>query len=342
MKVYLQCGICKENVPDLQRFAIPQNFCIQYYEEDGESQFFYPNDELIHKVLDDLVLVYDLLEDIYFQDKALYEKEFHALPRGIALGGFNSDIRISKAFLQHLVQEFRTDSLYKEMLPDLNKLIYLGDCQYIVSAIQNTLEDLDNCFISFFVSLADVNYLSLVSHKDDKLIVMSRVGRKCSFCIESYFTKMNAVLDLFCKLMYEIEKPQEDFFTIPRLRGHNKTYGQAKYLKIWQNPGTLFEKDEFIRMILNIRNHVIHNGSLEMNPKVFVVKNKEKIVERYLLVPDIENDHLVQWENRNQFYSTETKWNDFLPKIHKEFLERTLKTIAYLIGDKSKVIDDFV
>jgi hypothetical protein len=36
MKVYLKCGICKENVPDLQRFVIPQNFCIQCYEENGE------------------------------------------------------------------------------------------------------------------------------------------------------------------------------------------------------------------------------------------------------------------------------------------------------------------
>ena len=123
MKVYLQCGICKENVPDLQRFAIPQNFCIQYYEEHGESQFFYPNDKLIHKVLGDLVLVYDLLEYIYFQDKALYEKESHALPRGIASGGLNSDIGISKTTLQQLVQEFRTDALYKKILPDLNKMV---------------------------------------------------------------------------------------------------------------------------------------------------------------------------------------------------------------------------
>lgn len=334
MKVYLQCGICQEDVPDLQRFAVPQNFCIQCYEEHGESQFFYPNDELIHKVLDDLVLVYDLLEEIYFPDKTLYEKESYAIPIGIALGGLNSDIGISKTTLQQLVQEFRTDSLYKKVLPDLNKMIYLNDCQYIVSAIQNTLEDLDNCFIDFYISLADVNPLSLASSDDGELIVMSRAGRKCSFCIENYFAKMNAVLDLFCKLMYEIENPQEDFSTIPRLRGHGKTYGKAKNLNIWQTPGTLFEKDNFITMILSIRNHVIHNGSLEMSPSVFVVKDKEKIVERYLLVPDIENDHLVQWENRNQFYITETKWNDFLPKIHKKFLERTLKTIKYIMGDR--------
>lgn len=330
MKVYLQCGICQENVPDLQRFAVPQNFCIQCYEEHGESQFFYPNDELIRKVLDDLVLVYDLLEDIYFPDKTLYEKESFAVPREIALGGLTSDNCISKTPLQEVVRQFRTDTLCKEVLPDLNKLIYLNDCQYIVSAIQNTLEDLDNCFIDFYICLSEVNSTAIEFSEDGIHTVMSRVGRKCSFCIENYFAKMNAVLDLFCKLMYEIENPQENFSTISKLRGHEKTYGKAKNLNIWQIPGTLFERDEFIRMILSIRNHVIHNGSLEMNPKVFVVKNKGKIVERYLLVPDIENDHLVQWGNRNQFYSTETKWNDFLPKIHKEFLERTLKTIAYL------------
>ena len=70
------------------------------------------------------------------------------------------------------------------------------------------------------------------------------------------------------------------------------------------------------------------------------MKNEGNIVERYFLVPDIENDHLVQWENRNQFYSTETKWNDFFPKIHREFLERTLKTIKYILGDK--LTDDFM
>ena len=48
----------------------------------------------------------------------------------------------------------------------------------------------------------------------------------------------------------------------------------------------------------------------------------------------------MQWENRNQFYSTETKWNDFFPKIHREFLERTLKTIKYILGDK--LTDDFM
>lgn len=340
MKVYLKCGICKENVPDLQRFVIPQNFCIQCYEENGEIKFFYPNEKLIYKALDDLVLVYDLLENIYFPDKELYEKESYALPIEIASGGFNSDNAISKTTLQQFVQEIRTDALCKTALPDLNKMIYLNDCQYIVSAIQNTLEDLDNCFIDFYVYLSTVDSTAIQFSEDGIHVAMSRVGRKCSFCIENYFAKMNAVLDLFCKLMYEIEKPQEDFSTIPRLRGNNKAYGQAKYLKIWKTPGTLFEKDEFIRMILSIRNHVIHNGSLEMNPKVFIVKNEGNIVERYLLVPDIENDHLVQWENRNQFYSTETKWNDFFPKIHREFLERTLKTIKYILGDK--LTDDFM
>ena len=104
-------------------------------------------------------------------------------------------------------------------------------------------------------------------------------------------------------------------------------------------PGTIFEECDIINMIIAIRNQVIHNGTLEIYPKMFYRLQNKQIIERFILFPDMEGAHFVNFKNRNHFYHNRHKVNDFLIAVHKEFLNRVLTTAESLL--KFYPIDSF-
>ena len=91
----------------------------------------------------------------------------------------------------------------------------------------------------------------------------------------------------------------------------------------------MFEKCKLIDTIEALRNEVVHNGSWELNPKVFLVFKEGEIVERFFLFPDIEQGHLATVKNRRHFFSSNNKVNNILPKIHMEFMNRVINTAKY-------------
>ena len=56
-------------------------------------------------------------------------------------------------------------------MPDLNKFIYVGDCHYLVSSLQNLLEEVNRCFIKFYIKLAEAGPLDRSEKR--------RVGKEC-------------------------------------------------------------------------------------------------------------------------------------------------------------------
>ncbi|MCO1602102.1 hypothetical protein [Desulfosporosinus nitroreducens] len=106
--------------------------------------------------------------------------------------------------------------------------------------------------------------------------------------------------------------------------------GTRKDLKINGTNQTVFEKCDLISTIEALRNEVVHNGSWELNPKVFIVRNEGVDVERFMLFPDIEQGHLATVKNRRHFFGVGEKVNDILPKIHMAYMNRVLNTAKAL------------
>ena len=96
--------------------------------------------------------------------------------------------------------------------------------------------------------------------------------------------------------------------------------------------GTLFEAVEIISLIECLRNEVVHNGTWEESPKVYVKIVDGKIVERFVLFPDFIDGRLDCFKNRKRFFSKAIKANDILPDIYNEFMIRLYNTITMLMS----------
>ena len=147
--------------------------------------------------------------------------------------------------------------------------------------------------------------------------------------MESYFTKAYSILDIVTKIAYELEHKPSNYECYKKLKCANILWGDRRNLQIEEDIQTVFARSETIKKIEALRNEVVHNGSWEPNPKVFITFKEEVLIERFMLFPDFENGHLSTVKNRNHFFGKGTRVNDELPRIHIEFLTELLTTITY-------------
>lgn len=92
----------------------------------------------------------------------------------------------------------------------------------------------------------------------------------------------------------------------------------------------MFVRSDAIKLIESLRNEVVHNGSLEQNPKVYISFENNKMVERFMLLPDYIDGNLVSVKSRKHFFSNTNKANELLPELHIIYLKEILSTIKFL------------
>lgn len=327
MKTYHQNGtisevkyIFEENSP----FAIQEDL----------NHFFYPGDTLIRKLDLELVNLSDKFVRLFFLDRKLYNIELLTLPIGLMLGGQDSDVAINK-------DEFL--NLAKHVLPhcdNLYKHIYIMDCQYLISTVQNLLQSAEYCYLQYYIEIAQIDCIHL--EEKEILTTSSPESMNLMFYLETFFIKLYSILDIIVKIIYELENPVEVFDTITKLNSSEKLWGDRKKLLISKQVDTIFEKCETVRIIESLRNEAVHNGTWEFRPKVFIKFKEKEIVERYMLFPDIIDGRLASVKNRKHFFSTEKKVNDMLVLIHDDFYKRLLVTLQYInrntnCGDRQEI-----
>ena len=320
MKTYLQNGLCydRPHIIDEQ-----QTFSIQEINSPVEK-YIHTGDEILYDLDGELVLLYDTLRDLYFNDTKSYYREFESLPQFVIQSGQNSDFPIDTEKFKELINEFtKTNS-------NINRYLYLVDCQYLVGTIQNLLSGMEDCLCNFFVNLSQVDVLERNIWTNTIVSVSSYQSRNLSALLETYFTKAYSILDVLCKIAFEIENPNKDFTTYKKLRCAKVLWGDRKRLNMKNTPKTVFENTDTVKMIEAIRNEVVHNGTWELNPKVFVSVDDGEIKERFMLFPDFREGHLDTVINRRHFFSGNIKVNNILPTIHTEYLQMILNTVKHL------------
>lgn len=316
MKTYHQNGTITEELYIMDESDV---FAIQNDTNNGHNQFFYPGDTLIRKLDLELAHLSDEFVNLYFSDLELYYRNLSILPVGLLLGGQNSDISINKNNFLDLADR----SL--PFFDDLYRYLYVGDCQYLVYTVQNLLSSAEHCYLKYYIEIAQIDCQSWDLGKT--IMVASQETMQLLFYLETFFIKLYSVLDLIVKIIYELENPIESFSNLTRLNSAGKLWGDRKRLNINKHIDTIFEDCEIIKMIESIRNEVVHNGTWEFRPKVFLKVQEKKIVERYMMFPDFDEGRLSSIKNRRHFFSTETKVNDMLVLIHDEFYQRLLTTL---------------
>lgn len=331
MKIYCQNGMIY-NECDYEKYK--DGFYVQENSVDTVNKYSYLGDKIRLEIDSELVLLYDTLRDLFFENINQYYCEVSIMPSFVQTAGQDSDCAMTAELFSKYIKDDKSN--YKQI--DLYKHLYLVDCQYLVGTIQNLLDGINDSLINYFVRLPNIGN-EIITTKDN--VVMKQMSQEVS-CIssilESYFTKAYSILDMFCKIVYELEYAISDFSSYKKLKSADKLWGDRKHLEINNTVQTIFEKCDLIRSIEALRNEVVHNGSWELRPKAFVVFENAKIVERFMLFPDIEEGHLVTVKNRKHFFASGNKVNEVLPKMHIEYMKRILYTARLLNKKYSKNI----
>ncbi|ACB85165.1 hypothetical protein [Natranaerobius thermophilus] len=116
----------------------------------------------------------------------------------------------------------------------------------------------------------------------------------------------------------------------PSLKSKNILYGDKKKIKNVEITNTVFQKCEQIKMVINLRNEIIHNCLWEPFQKIYYNISNCEIIERFLLQPDLTEGTLDSYKNRKRFFYEEKKINEELPNLYLYLLTKILNTINNL------------
>lgn len=305
-----------------------EDFMIQELENTLSNKYIYPGDSINYTLDGECVCLYDTFRDIIFDDQDEYYGEVYSLPIWVQDAGQNSDCSISADIFEQWIRESKVPNLYKHL--------YLVDCQFLVGTVQNLLCALEDTFIGYYKIIAsfedDDRYRGDLIDGDGTIMLLSEIATRAASMIETYFTKAYSILDIICKICYEIQFIQEDFDSYKKIKSADILWGARKKLTINNTENTIFEKCELINTIEAIRNEIVHNGTWELNPKIFIRFENGQVQERFMLFPDFKQGHLATVKSRKHFFSSGIKINDILYQIHSEFKRRVLTTVALING----------
>lgn len=311
---------------DIDKFPLnTKEFYVQDLGNEHLNRYLYPGDSLKYELDDELVSLYDKLRDTFFDDIDEYYKGLNNMPVFVQEAGQNSDCGLTADEFGKLIK----DEKYQE-ITNFNKYLYLVDCQFLVGTIQNLLSGMEDAFVNYFIRISNVNTINSTRNLNETVYEMSQNIGGISAGLENYFIKAYSILDMLCKLSFEIQNPQEDFSKYRKMKSADLLWGARKNLVINGYEKTLFQKCDLVSMIESMRNEVVHNGTWELNPKAYIRFENGKPVERFMLFPDISQGRLAAVKSRKHFFGYGTKVNDILPKIHIEYKNRLLNTIRLL------------
>lgn len=322
MKTYFSNGIIQEI-----DYLLEDNFQMFYIQDLGDEytdRYVYPYDSIKYRLDNELVLLYDKFRDLIFPDTETYYQELNSLPIWVQHAGQNSDCSITSNQFSELIQEC------SENIPNLLRHLYLVDCQFLVGTIQNLLSGMEYAFVNYFINISHASKRSEPIDDDTILCEISWNSRCISGLLENYFIKAYSILDILCKICHEFQNPQTDFSSYKKMNSSEMLWGSRKKLRINGSKETLFEDNTLIRSIEALRNEAIHNGTWELNPKIYYRFENGSVAEHYMLFPDIDQGHLSTTKNRRHFFGEETKVNDVLPVIHLTYQNLLMNTIAML------------
>ena len=323
METYFKNGLVRD-IAYCMDICENSDFYIQRLDTGGPEEYSYKGDYLSRRLEHSIETLYDKFISILFQDEEQYYRDVKTLPMFIQAAGLSSDSDCT-------VDKFN-DSLQQGALsvPDIYRHIYAVDCNSLVSTLSNLICEMDSNFMGYYIQLSKIDVNPTGIFLNGTIYTTSFLTRQISALLENYFTKAYSVLDILTKIAYELQFHWSDFSTYRKLKSADILFGSKKKLTVNDEPDTIFEKSELIKIVESLRNEVVHNGSWEPDPKVFIKLLNGDIVEKYMLFPDIEHGHLATSKNRKHFFSNGTKVNDTFPEIHYAFYSKLLNTVNCL------------
>lgn len=280
----------------------------------------------ITDVAGETVLLYNAIEDFFFQDID-YQKIKPIIPLWMIEAGRSPESSWDKS----LYEKFR--SVYKD--PISNRIIHWADIQGIISAFQDRVMAVKNYleviykYIPAYCLYEDSEYETCTRILDDTSDIVHAA-------INSVFVSIYSSFDLLTKVVYECTiYNANDFVEYKRLRCRKNSIGYKKGnfgFEELKAEGLLYSEPVCVRTICSFRDEFIHNGAWDYRCAIYYPCVNGEPVEPFVLMPDVDEEgHLVSSGSRNKFYVNSHKINTVLPVLVKDVMDVLKKTIKALI-----------
>jgi len=269
------------------------------------------------------VKIHDLLAVKIFGSISVYYSHLESVHEIHCYAGLNSESRVNKTLFETCLTKVSNSEID-------HMLLYLYDCRKLVAGIQEGTKEVLYLMGEFYRSLnLDELFPQSSSDPDGLRYVTSPNVTKIHSFLGFIFIRLHSLLDYSTKLIFEVERMRISFIDYPNMTSKDVQFGDRKRLSVNNLKGSLFEKCASITEIEAARNLIIHDGLLDDMPKVYRVIENGKVVEKYILFPDVnESGRFERSRNRNLFFSLDDKINQRLPAIIEEFHRRQIVTLV--------------
>lgn len=253
-------------------------------------------------------------------------QNLYSLPLNSAhsYAGVDAEIKVSKQEFEKWVNSEKSEITHK--------ILFYYDFQNLAGSLQNLVQESRFLFCNFFKTLNE-NSFTLSDKPMQPDIVMFTSGQlvmNIFSTINHLFINLASQLDFITKISVELENLPNDFTYYPKLKSNGILYGDLKKIKTITFDNTLFDRTDDLKLILSLRNEIVHNASFENISKVYQVFKDNVMIEKFIFIPDTTNGNFDTFKNRNRFFNNEIKLNEELPKLITDFWEKMEMTIDKL------------
>lgn len=270
--------------------------------------------ELTNKVAEKMFGSQQKLHDILITKSVIF-----------SYAGVDAEIKISKTDFEKWVNDENSE--------ETNKLLFYYDFENLVGSLQNLIQESKFLYCDFYKSLNENSFM-LSENPIKPTGVMFASGQLVTTVfskINHLFINLASQLDFITKISVELENIlPNNFKEYPKLKSKKILYGNLNKINNLDFTDTIFDKTDDIRLIISLRNEIVHNASFENIPKVYQVFKENIMIEKFILIPDSTNGNFDSFKNRNRFFNNEVKLNELLPPLVTGFWKKMEITIDKL------------
>ncbi len=281
--------------------------------------------EKITVLSENTVLLYDIIEDFFFQDV-----DFQMI-QGTVSQWMADAGRSPECYWDRLLYD-KVRQVYNDPLS--NRVLHWFDVKNQLSAFQDRVSSTSKYLNEIFTAIPayclyeDSEYSSATRGSDQEI-------DNIHASINNVFVALSSAFDLFTKVVYECAKyDPQGFDTYKKLksRADSILYAKKNYgFDELKESGLLYDEPACIRTVCSFRDEFIHCGSWDYRCAIYYPFIDDNPVEPFIPMPDVEpSGVLVSSGSRNKFYASGAKINTTMPKLVNDVMNVLAKTMVRL------------
>ncbi|NTA18893.1 hypothetical protein G6M11_23015 [Agrobacterium tumefaciens] len=327
--VWRECRLINVDIPILNLDGIPsqqpRKNGTPYFWFDPQGAWRLSEGSHLYDIEDVCVRLHEAFQQSIMEEVD-YKRHVYTVPQFASMAGHNSESNLTRELFERLLRK-TTNS------PEINRFLYLYDCQHLVASIQECTKEVEQVLGEFYFAFnMESFFYPPMKHADGIRYSASPVTTRLFAFLGIIFIRLHSLLDYSVKVAFEAEHLRKDFARYPELSSGSMQFEDRKRVSFNNAAGTLFETCEFLTMVETLRNHIIHDGLMDDMPKAYEHIEGGVVVEKFVLFPDMTGGRFDRYVNRTLFFGREDKVNLRLPVLIGDFQRRQIETLNRILA----------